>query len=115
RDILRQRAAERIGKRPLLARDGARKQRGFETPERLFAREDGQELVLVDAVAVFRRMRIAHAGTISVPQHIGIYRRPRSKTLAACGYREPGIGAGGGLERHVADRKRHPAAIVSFD
>ena len=54
-DILRQHAAERVGKPPLLARDRARKQRGLEPRHRLFARQDGQELILIDAVAAFRR------------------------------------------------------------
>src|SRR5712672_252490 len=62
-DILRQRAAERIGKRPLLGWDRARKQRSFETPKRILARQNGQELVLIQAVTAFRRGRIAHVGT----------------------------------------------------
>jgi hypothetical protein len=62
-DIGGQCTAERVGKPPRLVRDGARKQRGFETCNRVFAGEDGQELILIDAVAAFRNMRIAHVGT----------------------------------------------------
>ena len=65
--VFRQRAAERVGKRALLARHGARKQRGFETRQRILARQDGQELVLIDTVAVFRRGRLGHAGTHIIP------------------------------------------------
>ena len=114
-DILRQRAAEQVRERPLLARDGPRKQRRFETLKRVFAREDGQELVLIGAVGAFWQVRIAHVGPISVPQNISINRRSRSKTFAASRHREAAIGAGDGLERHLADRKRHPGAIISFE
>src|SRR5258706_3195412 len=52
---------------------------------------------------------------ISVAQHISIYRRARSKAFAGWGHREPAIGAGDGLERHVADSKRHPGIFNLFE
>jgi hypothetical protein len=58
-DVLGERAAERIRKQPLLARHGAREQGGFETRQRILARQDGQELFLID-VTVLRRGRIGH-------------------------------------------------------
>src|SRR6266700_2951401 len=51
----------------------------------------------------------------SVAQHISIYRRARSKTFAGGGYCKPGIGTGDGLERQVADRKRHPDIFKLFE
>ena len=45
---------ERIGKRPRFAWSGAWKQRGLEPRQRVLARQDGQELILLDAVAAFR-------------------------------------------------------------
>ena len=61
-DVFGQRAAERIGERPRFARHSARKQRGLEPRQRILARQDGQELVLIEVVAVFRRGVIGHAG-----------------------------------------------------
>src|SRR5882757_10970415 len=51
---------------------------------------------------------------ISVPQHIGIDRRARSKTLSPARYGQPCIGAGDCLEREVADRERHPGPVIYF-
>ncbi len=55
RHVFGQRAAERIGERALLCRHRARKQRGFEARQRILARQNGQELVLID-VAIFGAM-----------------------------------------------------------
>ena len=41
--------------------NGARKQRGFEPRQRIFARQDGQELVLIGIIRIFRQRRLAHA------------------------------------------------------
>ena len=62
-DIARQRAAERIGQAAALGWHRARKQRGFETRQRFLARQDGQELVLIHAVAAFRHGSVGHVGT----------------------------------------------------
>src|SRR5712691_4158985 len=51
---------------------------------------------------------------ISVPQHIGIDRRARSKTLSPARHGQPCIGAGDCLEREVADRERHPGPVIYF-
>ena len=59
--VLGERAAERIRKRPALAWHGARKQRGFEPRQRILARQDGQELVLIGIIRLFRQRRLAHA------------------------------------------------------
>ena len=61
-DVLGKRAAERVGERALLRRHRTRKQGGFETRQRILARQDGQELVLID-VAIFRRGRVGHFRT----------------------------------------------------
>ena len=107
-DVLRQRAAERVGKRPLLARHARAettrprnapahpRATGWSGtgPDRTPSRSSG-------------RASIGHAGTHSFPQHIGIDRRARSKTFGAAGHHEPGIGAGDRVERQIA---RPPAA-----
>ena len=59
----RQRAAERAGKRPQLARNRARKQGGFESLKRVLARKDRQELILIHIVAALRQGRLGHVGT----------------------------------------------------
>ena len=48
-------------------RHRARKQRGLETRQRILARQDGQELVLIDAVAIFRQGLLGHFGTHIIP------------------------------------------------
>ena len=48
---------------PSLARNRARKQRGFEARQRVLARQDGQELVLIDGFAVCSAEGVrGHAG-----------------------------------------------------
>src|SRR5258708_37495330 len=64
---------------------------------------------------IFEEGALLMSELISVEQHISIYRRARSKTFAGCGHREPAIGAGDGLKRHLADRKQHPGALISFE
>ena len=59
-DVFGQRAAERVRQPALLARHGKRKQRGFEARKRVLARQDGQELILIDAVAALRLLVLAH-------------------------------------------------------
>ena len=63
--VFGQRQAKRVGQRPALARHGARKQRRFEPRQRIFTRQDGQELVLIDTIRsfrrIFRQLRQAHA------------------------------------------------------
>ena len=95
-DILRQRAAERIRELTLLARNGARKQRRLKPRQRILTRQDGQELVLIRGSRVFGKGAFAISESLSVPQHIGIDRRARSKALGAAGHREPGVSAGDG-------------------
>src|SRR5438477_182795 len=54
-------------KQPLLARHGPWKQGGFEARQRILARQDGQELVLIDIVAIFRSGRMGHLRTYITP------------------------------------------------
>ena len=83
-DILRQRAAERVGEPPLFGGNGAREQRRLEARQRVFARQDGQELVLLGGFAVFRLLCAwSCRKLLSFPQHIAIDRRARSKTFGA--------------------------------
>ena len=72
--VLGKRAAKRVGERSRAPRYRARKQGGLEARQRVFARQDGQELVLIEAVGVVRQ-GYCSCGTHSVPQHIGIDRR----------------------------------------
>ncbi len=58
--VLGKRAAERVGERAMLSRYRARKQGGLETRQRVFARQDGQELVLIEAVRVVGQGLVAH-------------------------------------------------------
>src|SRR6185369_16997880 len=61
--VLGERAAERVGERARLRRHGSREQGGFETRQRILARQDRQELFLLVAVAIFYRRRIGHSRT----------------------------------------------------
>ena len=53
---------------------GARKQRRLEPLQRLLARQDGQELVLIHRVTVFRQRRAGHVGTLKTDISPAAYR-----------------------------------------
>ena len=114
KDIFRQRAAKRIRQRPLLTGHRPRKQRGFKTRQRLLARQNRQELVLIDAFAAGLRrcLRVGHGKLISLPQHIGIDRRARRKSFGAAGNHKKGFGARNGFQRQFAYRQRRPGALA---
>ena len=82
-DVLGERAAERVGERALLARHRARKQGGFETRQRILARQDRQELVLLVLSRSFGEGVLVIPELISVPQHIGIDRAACRKSFRA--------------------------------
>ena len=95
---------------------GARKQRSLEPRQRIFARQDGQELVLVDAGAAFRQGRAGHFGTHVSP---ATYRH-RPAVPAANPSLPPGTASQASARAmacsdQLADRERQPAAFVSVE